>query len=91
MPCLVFEYMEHGDLAKILRYNTGLMSTTNEQNTPTISLVNHYIWPFRTTFLLGSSSPKMFTALLELSAVSNESIDFAVFRILQEEQKTTGA
>ena len=26
-----------------------------------------------------------------LSAVSNESIDFAVFRILQEERKTTGA
>ena len=48
MPWLVFEYMEHGNLAEILRANSGIFSSTpsgsigsnhHEPGTPTIDLV----------------------------------------------------
>ena len=48
IPWLVFEYMEHGNLAEILRANSGIFSSTpsgsigsnhHELATPTIDLV----------------------------------------------------
>ena len=63
MPWLVFEYMDHGNLAEILRANSGIFSSTpsgsigsnhHEPGTPTIDLVRsntYIIINFKTDYL----------------------------------------